>query len=226
MHVETAGITTMERIIIADDHPLYRDALQRMLAAMPDVECLGAANGLAEALDLLERAGTVHLLILDLRMPGMAGAEPVRDLLRRYPGLRIAIVSGNIDATEIQSLLAQGAAGFLPKTLEPPAMSAALRLILAGAIYVPPDALAIPVADSEPAAPADLDTADLTPREREVLAEIVRGVSNKQIARDLGIAEVTVKLHSRRILEKLGVRNRAAAAALAVARGLVDNKAP
>jgi len=214
----------MERIIIADDHPLYRDALQRMIAAMPDVECAGAASGLAEALELLEQLGTIHLLILDLRMPGMTGPETVRDLLRRYPGLRIAIVSGNIDAAEIQSLLAQGAVGFLPKTLEPSTMSAALRLILAGAIYVPPDALAMPAPDHDLPLRTSCDAADLTPREREVLAEIVRGVGNKQIARDLGIAEVTVKLHSRRILEKLGVRNRAAAAALAVARGLVNNK--
>lgn len=214
----------MDRIIIADDHPLYRDALQRMIAAMPDAECAGAASSVAEALELLAQVGAIQLLILDLRMPGMAGSETLRDLLRRYPGLRIAIVSGSIDAAEIQSLLTQGAVGFLPKTLEPAAMSAALRLILAGAIYVPPDALVMPKLslDSHPA--TDLDTGDLTPREREVLAEIVRGVSNKQIARDLGIAEVTVKLHSRRILEKLGVRNRAAAAALAVARGLVDNK--
>lgn len=214
----------MDRIIIADDHPLYRDALQRMIAAIPDAECVGAASGLTEALALLAQAGPIQLLILDLRMPGMTGPDIVRDLLRRFPGLRIAIVSGNLDAAEIQSLLAQGAAGFLPKTLEPAAMSAALRLILAGAIYVPPDALAMPKQDAGSHPATDLDAGDLTPREREVLAEIARGISNKQIARDLGIAEVTVKLHSRRILEKLGVRNRAAAAALAVARGLVDNK--
>lgn len=208
------------RILVADDHPLYREALATMFERADDIVVAAAVASLDDALAALARDGDVALVLLDLDMPGMDGVGGLARVRERHPQIRAAVISGLLDPVRIRDALAAGAAGYLPKTFSPTMILAAVRLMLSGAIYVPPDVLTGP-APVTPGPAAGSAPASLTPREVEVLTLLTRGSANKEIARMIGVAEVTVKLHTRRILEKLGVRNRAAAAALAVRTGLV-----
>lgn len=211
------------RIVIADDHPLYRDALATVFARAGDIEAVASVDSFPAALEALG-AAPASLVLLDLNMPGMHGVGGVTKVREQFPDTRVAVISGSLGATQIREVLAAGASGYLPKTFTPDMILAAIRLMLSGAIYVPPDVL-VP---GEPATGHDAravgGSANLTPRELEVLRMLSTGSANKEIARAIGVAEVTVKLHTRRILEKLGVRNRAAAAALAVSRRLVPEE--
>lgn len=212
------------RIVIADDHPLYRDALATVFARAGDIEAVASVETLPAALEALG-ASDVALVLLDLNMPGMQGVAGVSQVRAQFPDTRVAVISGSLGATQIREVLAAGASGYLPKTFTPDMILAAVRLMLSGAIYVPPDVLAQAEevgARSDGRGPAG--AANLTPRELEVLRMLSKGSANKEIARAIGVAEVTVKLHTRRILEKLGVRNRAAAAALAVSRRLIPDE--
>ncbi len=207
-----------KRILIADDHPLYRDALATLLGRSGDL-AVGVAVGSLDAAVEAGRRETCDIALIDLGMPGMDGVSGIRAFRAALPDLPVAIVSGTTDAAAIRSALAAGAIGYLPKTLEPATVVAALRLMLAGGTYLPPELLAGAVTAVQEPSSGEAGHA-LTPREQEVLDRIVQGASNKEIARELGVAEVTVKLHMRRILQKLGVRNRAGAVAVALARGL------
>jgi DNA-binding NarL/FixJ family response regulator len=216
-------VSERTRILIADDHPLYREALASVFERGGDIETAGAVDSFDAALAAVAD-GDVALALLDLGMPGMDGVSGITRLRQRHPETRVAVISGSLDAARIREVLAAGACGYLPKTFEPHMILAAVRLMLSGAIYVPPDALAeAATADSGRAAGGSAGGGNLTPRELEVLRMLTKGSANKEIARAIGVAEVTVKLHTRRILEKLGVRNRAAAAALAVSRGLIGD---
>jgi DNA-binding NarL/FixJ family response regulator len=209
------------RIVIADDHPLYREALATAFGRTADIEATASVDDLEQALTALGK-GPVDLVLLDLDMPGMSGSAGVARVRALYPETRVAVISGSVGAVKIRESLAAGACGYVPKTFTPDMILAAVRLMLSGAIYVPPDALT----DSAEAAPEGRagTSGTLTPRELEVLRLLTKGAANKEIARQIGVAEVTVKLHTRRILEKLGVRNRAAAAAIAVRTGLVADE--
>jgi DNA-binding NarL/FixJ family response regulator len=211
------------RIVIADDHPLYRDALATMFARAGDLEAIASAETLPAALEALA-AGNVALVLLDLNMPGMHGVAGIASVRERFPDTRVAVISGSLAVAQIREVLAAGACGYLPKTFTPDMILAAVRLMLSGAIYVPPDVLVQGEELGAARDPRAAGGANLTPRELEVLRMLSRGSANKEIARAIGVAEVTVKLHTRRILEKLGVRNRAAAAALAVSRRLIPDE--
>jgi two-component system nitrate/nitrite response regulator NarL len=218
---------TRTRIVIADDHPLYREALAIMFERAGDIDTVGSVENFEAALAAVA-GSNVALALLDLDMPGMNGVAGITRLRALHPATRVAVISGSLGAAKIREALAAGACGYLPKTFEPNTILAAVRLMLSGAVYVPPDAL-VEAAGDEPGRDARSPggSGSLTPRELEVLRMLTKGSANKEIARAIGVAEVTVKLHTRRILEKLGVRNRAAAAALAVSRGLVvDDPAP
>lgn len=212
--------SNLKRVLIADDHPLYRDALATLLGRAGDLS-VSMAVGTLDAAVAAARHESCDIALIDLGMPGMDGVAGIRAFRAALPDIPVAIVSGTTDATAIRNALAAGAIGYLPKTLEPATVVAALRLMLAGGTYLPPELLATAAQPAE-AVPADPPATGnaLTPREQEVLEHIMQGASNKEIARDLGVAEVTVKLHMRRILQKLGVRNRAGAVAVAMARGL------
>jgi two-component system nitrate/nitrite response regulator NarL len=214
------------RIVIADDHPLYREALAIVFARAGDLDMVGSVENF-DAARAAVAAGDVALALLDLDMPGMNGVAGIRQLREVHPGTRVAVISGSLGPAKIREALAAGACGYLPKTFEPHMILAAIRLMLSGAVYVPPDVLVDAGAEEPGRDRAGAGgSGNLTPRELEVLRLLTKGSANKEIAREIGVAEVTVKLHTRRILEKLGVRNRAAAAALAVSRGLITDDPP
>jgi len=206
------------RILVADDHPLYRSALVELLARTDDFELIGAVDGLLPAVALMEQKAC-DLAIVDLGMPGMEGVGSVRLLRDKRPEAKIAVISGALSGAVVADGLAAGIRGFLPKSFEHDVILAAIRLILAGGIYVPHDLA--PAASASSEAVGGLNGSPLSVRELQILQRMVNGDRHKEIGRALGIAEVTVKLHTQRIVRKLGVKNRAAAIAKAVKERLI-----
>ena len=211
------------KVLIADDHPLLRDALARALRLVaPEAEVIEAADA-----DGAARALALHLpalALVDLHMPGMERVEGVRRLCARFGALRIAVASGDDDPAVVRSCLAAGAVGFLPKSAAPEELQRALRQLLDGEGYLPPQALADGRgegrADGRAGAPPAVDGAQLTPRQHDVLRCLMRGDPNKVIARELGLTEGTVKIHIAAILRALQVRNRTEAVVVARQLGL------
>lgn len=198
------------RVLIADDHALYRDALARLVRALDAEADIAEAGSLGEAVALLAARPACDLLLLDLRMPGCVEHSPVEALHRTHPGVPIVVISGSEHPHERQRALAHGAVGFLRKSLQPAAMQKALQRLLAG------EEIDDAMPDDAPAG----DVPYLTPRQREVLRSLAHGASNKQMALRFGLSEGTVKLHVAAILQALGAGNRTEAAARARALGL------
>jgi DNA-binding NarL/FixJ family response regulator len=196
------------RIAIADDHPLMRAALASALADLAtDVQFLEAANH-AATLALIDASPGPDLLLMDLHMPGNDGIEGVREVRERAPHVPLAVVSADDDPAAVRMMLALGVSGFIPKTDSPAVIASAVRLILAGGIYVPPRL----VGDADIVAAANGASASgLTSRQIDVVRLLSRGLSNKAIARELGVSEGTVKVHLLAVFRVLDVRNRTAA---------------
>jgi len=205
------GAGSARAVIIADDHDLVRIGMGQLLAHRdPSVQLGEAADGPA-----LEALLVTHprwdLMLLDLSMPGFGGELAVRDLLARFPAIPILVVSGTSDAAMMVRLLDAGVAGFLPKSLDGQLMLKAIDLVLAGGRYIPPDVLRA-IRGVQGTRPGDAgsssDPADVTPRQREILALLAQGLPNKVIAARLGIAEATVKMHVTALLRAYGVQSR------------------
>jgi len=204
------------RLILADDHVLVRDALKAYIErAIPGAEVL-TGSSLDEALALIDGSTDPQLCVLDYRMPGMDGLEGLARMRARYPDLPVAIMSGLAGHDEIHEAIARGAAGFLPKTLTVKALVGAIQLMLSGERFLPVSLLE---SDHTAADRAD-GTPALTRRERDVLAELCKGRSNKEIARTLNLQEVTIKLHVRSLCRKLVAKNRTQAVLKAMDMGL------
>jgi DNA-binding NarL/FixJ family response regulator len=217
------------RFLIADDHPLYREALRQRLertvtgADVVETEDFGAAIA---ALD--GDVGDFTLAFIDLAMPGMAGAASVARLVAVAPRTPVVIMSGQADHDVVLASVRAGARGYLPKTLPTDHLAHIVAVLRAGGTYLPAEIIGT-AAEPIDAAPVGEDPRvadvgkgdDLTRREREVLAHLATGLSNKEIARIADIAEITVKLHVRNILRKLGARNRAEASVIAHRAGLL-----
>ena len=206
----------MIRCLIADDHPLLRDALVRLLRAVVPGADIAEAADLA-GVEALLQGPTPQLLLVDLHMPGMGGVVGVRRLRRLWPALPLVVVSAEQDAGVIRAVCAAGAVAFLPKSEAPAVMQQVLRLVLEGGSCLPGQALA----DLRPgAAPPGAGATGLTPRQRDVLRALMRGAPNKEIARELGLGEGTVKIHVAAVLRALRARNRTEAVVAARALGL------
>ena len=207
------------RLLFADDHPMFLDAVREHLSrAFPDIEIQSAAN-LDEVSKKLTDNEEFDLVVLDFSMPGMDGTSGVKNLRETFPELAIAVTSGVAKTRDVKAVLDLGAQGYLPKTLTGSAYAGALRVIAEGGTYVPVETMQ---ALADEAADRKVNAEGLTPREIEVLEGIADGKPNKQIARDLDIHEVTVKLHARSIFKKIGVQNRSQAAVVARERGIVS----
>jgi len=202
------------KILIADDHVLVLEAVQmklRGLAATVDFICVSDAAGLAAA-----DCAALDLAVVDLGMPGTVGCNHILALHGRFPALPIIVLSACEDAAVVRRLLDAGVRGFISKTDSSDIMLAAVQLVLSGGIYVPPLILwSDQVPGAAPAAQGEAALPDLTQRQIDVLRLLVRGHSNKVIARQLDIGEGTVKVHVAAIFRALGARNRTEAVASA-----------
>ncbi len=193
-----------ERFIIADDHPLFRDALKQILARdMPDVE-LAEAGTLDEVVAAVEEKDT-DLILLDLKMPGVQGFSGLIYLRAQFPDIPVVVVSASEETTIIRRAISFGASGFIPKSASAEEMQAALRAVLEGEVAVPED---VSLEEDEETGDMARRLSTLTPQQMRVLMMLREGLLNKQIAYELGVSEATIKAHVSAILQKLGVESR------------------
>ena len=203
------GTTTL----LVDDHPVVRAGLRAFLERHAGLRVVAEAGSLREArawLGRAEEAGALQLVILDLKLGDGHGTELIADLRRCAPGARILVLSSFPEEQAVRAAMAAGAHGWLDKQQDPAALADAVRAALRGELPLAREAVR---ALTSP--PAGDGFEELTPREREVLAGIARGLSNRQIAERLGVREKTVKTHAGHVYAKLGVERRTQAALLA-----------
>jgi len=201
-------------IVIADDHPLVRDALKQTIAQDMSGAVFHEAASLAEAEATIRREGAPDLLLLDLHMPGMRGFTGLVYLRSEFPEVPVAMISASTDARIMRQAVDYGAAGFIPKSAPMDEIRGAVRDIIAGNSWLPTGANDLPDTSEEDAQLAARLTA-LTPQQLRVLGMLSDGKLNKQIAYDLEISEATVKSHVSAILQKLDVNSRTQAVILA-----------
>jgi DNA-binding NarL/FixJ family response regulator len=198
------------KLLSCDDHALFRDGLRLVLETLPGPVTLLEAASLLEAEARLAEHPDVDLLLLDVQLPDAAGLAGLRRLRSAHPALPILVISATEAPDLARAALAEGAAGFIPKSASRPVLARAIELVLAGGVYVPPLTLEPGAAGGPPPAAAGGLRRDLplTGREREVAELMTRGLTNREIAGVLGISPATVKAHVARILEALEVSNR------------------
>lgn len=217
------------KILVADDHHLVREGLKLTLRQLDDRTQVLEVGTVAEAIDTFKAHPDIDLVLLDLSMPGASGLSGLDLFLAQCPAARLVIVSGTYDMNTVQAAIQKGALGFIPKLSGKRTFLSALRLILDGGIYVPPEPFisGTPVTEEAGPLPATASfsaraAADrgLTNRQIEVLRELLQGMSNKQICRNLNLAMGTVKAHVAAVLSALGVKTRTEAIAAADRLGL------
>jgi len=204
----------MPTLLIADDHPLFREALRGAVArVLPDAQ-LREADNVDALYQLVEAEPDADLLLLDLNMPGAHGFSALVHLRALHPQLPIVVVSAREEPAVMRRALDHGAIGFIPKSADAKSLGEAISTVLEGGRWAPPAALNAPAT-----APDEHDAAhrlrDLTPQQFRVLQMLGSGLLNKQIAFDLGVSEATIKAHVTAILRKLGANNRTQAVLIA-----------
>ncbi|MBK1697470.1 response regulator transcription factor [Rhodovibrio salinarum] len=207
--------------LIADDHDLFIDLLATHIGRTWADSPVYKATDVDAALKQLDAHPEIDIALLDVVMPGMNGLEGLARIKQARPDMPVALLSGQSDRAVIEQGLQMGAAGFVPKTISGDALIQAIRLMRSGEIYVPYSLMNRPA--EHPQEPAGDDT--LSTRETQVLDGLWRGLSNKEIARELNLQEVTVKLHLRRLYRKFECRNRTEALRIGLERGLLKNNA-
>ena len=197
------------KILLADDHDLFRAGLSLVLAQLDDDTHLLQADSFTAAIQSAASEPDLDLALLDLHMPAMNGSDGLRQFRDQFPTVPVVIVSGSDVLSDVQKMLSAGAAGFIHKSTSPPVMLSALRLVLAGGVYVPLNAMQqAPAKESPGMASGRGWLSGLTARQMEVLRLLALGKPNKVIARELGLSEGTVKIHLSAIFRVLDVNNR------------------
>ena len=201
------------KVLIADDHELVRDTLAAFLDHERDIQTVAVAD--LGAACIAAREAIFDLILLDYAMPGMNGLDGLAEAIAASDGRPVAIMSGTAPKSTAQAALDAGAIGFLPKTMGARSLVNAIRFMASGEVFVPVDFMT--AAEPEEANPL---AKRLSQRELEVLGGLCRGLSNKEIARELELQEVTIKLHVKTLCRKLRVKNRTQAALTAKEAGV------
>lgn len=197
----------MIRVLVVDDHTVVRSGLEQLLGAQDDIAVVGTA---ADGADAVARDAELapDVVLMDLSMPGMDGITATRRILAAAPERHVVVLTSLTDRAQILDAVDAGAVGYLLKDAEPEELVAGIRAAAAGETPMAPKAVRALITARRQASPA----AQLTGREREVLAAVGRGLPNKLIARELGISEKTVKAHLTRVFGAIGVTDRTQAA--------------
>ena len=216
------------RILLVDDHTLFREALLHVLRQFDTTAVVIEAATAREAIRLATHYHDLDLILLDLTLPGLNGLSALPELHELRPTVPLVILSASEDSADIRQALDAGAMGYIPKSSSSHEMITALRLVLAGEIYVPPAMLAALEALETASSPVDTASSleekgidGLTPRQMEVLRLMAQGLSNKGICKRLNVAEGTVKLHVTAVMRALNTCNRTQAVIEATRRGLI-----
>lgn len=209
----------LQRILIVDDHPLYREGMMSALRAqLADLEVLGADSA-EQGLQVLMGNPDIDLVLMDVRLPGMDGFAALSVYGARFPTVSCMLISGSEDPTHLKRAFEAGASGFLPKSMSVGEVTAAIRRVLKGGVYVPDEKRL-----AAPDGPLSGDSiAHLTLRQFEVLRLLGEGYTNKEIAQTLEITERTAKAHVAAIFESLGAENRTQAVLAAQRRGYLSS---
>ena len=203
------------RVLIADDHRLIAEGIQRVLAEASDFEVVGQANTGRQVLPLVRRTKP-DLVLLDLRMPGVDGLAVLEQIRRDHPEIKVVILSASTDSTVIRTALAAGASAYIVKSVNPIDLPAALRQAVEGSVIHP-------FGMTESGDDVAGDDLGLTSREVGIIRALARGLSNQAIGKELFVAEQTVKFHLTNIYRKLNAANRTEAVRIALQRGVIDN---
>ncbi|MEO0382840.1 MAG: response regulator transcription factor [Pseudomonadota bacterium] len=201
-------MASTHHFIIADDHPLFRDALKTIVASRFEHASVSEAGDIDEVTAQLQTDADVDLVLLDLNMPGVRGFSGLMYLRAQYPGVPVCIVSATEDQAIVRRALDFGAAGFMPKSLPVDDITTGIEAILDGNIWTPADMDLANAPDDDEAAALAKRLSSLTPQQVRVLMMLSQGLLNKQIAYELGVSEATVKAHVSAILQKLNVESR------------------
>ncbi|QHT60956.1 response regulator transcription factor [Paenibacillus lycopersici] len=218
------------KLLLADDHAMVRKGLHVFLATQTDMTLVGEA---ATGQETLEQAALLQpdIVLMDLNMPVLNGIEATRQLKRAHPAIKVIVLTSFADQDHALPAIRAGARGYLLKDIEPDELASAIRRVYLGQVELHPsitgqlmDMMAAPddVRPSNPVAATADPLSELTRREREVLAHIAQGKSNKEIGEALFITERTVKTHVSHLLDKLGMADRTQAAIYAVKQGFAD----
>lgn len=201
------------KILLVDDHPLFREGVVQVLKKMDPQAEMFEANSCEQALATCRHEPDLDLVLLDLSLPGMDGLDGLQDLRQHFPTLPVVILSASEDSRSVRAALERGAQGYLPKSTPSRLMIQAIELILEGGLYAPGGLLK----DDGESVPEVL-----TPRQRDVLVLLIEGKSNKEIARQLTLSDNTVRVHAAAIFKTLGVHNRTEAAFAARKLGILN----
>lgn len=201
------------RIVIADDHALVRGGLSLLIRTLQPETVIRECNDFEKVTRTFDEAEPIDLLLIDLLMPGMQSVESIQAICRRRPDVPVIVVSVKEEMQLIRQALKAGASGYIPKSSTPDVTLNAIRLVLSGGIYIPPDALELRNPANEDgyggdqSSPAANDF-PLTLRQVDVLDLIAEGKSNQEVGAELGLAEGTVKMHLSRIYKALNAKSR------------------
>jgi len=211
-------------IVIIDDHTLFRSGVETMITNLEPKTLVQSYECSADAIESVTNPSNISLVLLDYNIPGTSTEENIRSSREFFENAKIVIVSGEEEADKVINAVDLGASGFIPKSSEPPVLIAALKLILAGGIYLPEHVLRYQTSSSakkdvQVEAPTDDKTSNplerLTSRQYEVLMHMIDGKNNKTIAREVDLSLGTVKAHLSAAYGSLGVTNRTEAVVLA-----------
>ncbi len=199
--------TATTHLVIADDHPLFRDALRQAVASVVASAKINEAGSFEELTGLLDRETDVDLILLDLTMPGISGFSGLIYLRAQFPAIPVVIVSASDDSATIRRSMDFGASGFIPKRFGVETLRDAIGKVMRGDVWIPADVDLSVAADPDMMKLRDR-LVTLTPQQVRVLMMLSEGLLNKQIAFELGVSEATIKAHVSAILQKLGVESR------------------
>ena len=209
------------KVLIADDHALFRDGLGMRLEQIDPNVVILQASSFGQALKILDQEKKIDLVVLDLDMPDMPWEEGLGEMRKKAECARFVVVSASEDVRNIRKVLESGVCGYIPKRSDSNILSGALKLILDGGTYIPPAMLDNGIDYNGSSHISNPLKKNLTNRQSQVLDLIAQGKSNKQIAYDMGVSEATVKLHINALLRSLKVNNRTQAVITAQKMGLI-----